>query len=368
MAIIQDIANFIPSWQKHIDESGYLKADPSGDYHQKAGYNFKENFPNTPGYLADALGKAYQYSTEGIGSLFNGSNGSGEILDYLDPTTGAPAWANRAKEESRLNSLGFRGRGFDMDEYNQTMDFARTGDTSGLTYGSAQAAEIDNPELPPQIKQLINQPQNTFQGVQGVDIDDSWNESYDLPSSRFQNFKSSIGSGIDSIRNNRLTRGIGAGYNFLKANVPGMLMSGLGAIINRDPNAPSYQTRSPNINYSNLNTTILNDFYDSNRNSNTFGTNRFDRAKTAFGKSRTLFGPNGIAANRAAMAQEAAAAAAVNTAINTSKEQDEGGGGGGNNNYGGATQSGGFDRGGFEQDGTGRQGYGRGGLASLWPR
>ena len=39
--------------------------------------------------------------------------------------------------------------------------------------------------------------------------------------------------------------------------------------------------------------------------------------------------------------------------------------GGGSNNYGGATQSGGFDRGGFEQDGTGRQGYNRGGIASL---
>ena len=41
---------------------------------------------------------------------------------------------------------------------------------------------------------------------------------------------------------------------------------------------------------------------------------------------------------------------------------------GGGNNYGGATQSGGFDRGGFEQDGTGRQGYNRGGIASLWQR
>ena len=40
-------------------------------------------------------------------------------------------------------------------------------------------------------------------------------------------------------------------------------------------------------------------------------------------------------------------------------------GGDGSNNYGGATQSGGFDRGGFEQDGTGRQGYNRGGIASL---
>jgi len=44
---------------------------------------------------------------------------------------------------------------------------------------------------------------------------------------------------------------------------------------------------------------------------------------------------------------------------------NNGDGGGGSNNYGGATQSGGFDRGGFEQDGTGRQGYNRGGIASL---
>jgi hypothetical protein len=138
MAIIQDIMNFVPSWQKHLDESGYLKADPSGDYHQKAGYNFYENFPNTPPALADALAKGYQYSTEGIGALFSG-NPSGEIVDYLDSTTKDPAWAKRAKEEARLNSLGFRGKGFNMDEYDQTMNFARTGDTSGLTYGSAQA-------------------------------------------------------------------------------------------------------------------------------------------------------------------------------------------------------------------------------------
>lgn len=128
MAIIQDIMNVVPSWKNHIQESGYLKADPSGDYHQKAGYNFKENFPNTPAYLADALAKGYQYSTEGIGSLFSDRKG----------------WKERAKEEARLNSLGFRGKGFNMDEYDQTMNFARTGDTSGLTYGSAQAATPDD--------------------------------------------------------------------------------------------------------------------------------------------------------------------------------------------------------------------------------
>ncbi len=113
MAIIQDLINFVPSWQKHLDESGYLKAPGQTNYHQKAGYNFKENFPNTPGYLADALGKAYQYGTEGIGSLFSNST--------------FPEAMARAEEESRLNSLGFRGQGFNMDEYNQTMDFARNG-------------------------------------------------------------------------------------------------------------------------------------------------------------------------------------------------------------------------------------------------
>ena len=130
MAIIQDIMNVVPSWQKHIQESGYLKAPGQKDYHQKAGYNFKENFPNTPAYLADALAKGYQYSTEGIGSFFN----EGTFSDAMA----------RAKEESRLNSLGFRGQGFDMYEYDQTMNFARTGDTSGLTYGSVQAATPDD--------------------------------------------------------------------------------------------------------------------------------------------------------------------------------------------------------------------------------
>jgi len=151
MAIIQDLINFVPSWQKHLDESGYLKAPGQTNYHQKAGYNFKENFPNTPGYLADALGKAYQYGTEGIGSLFSNST--------------FPEAMARAEEESRLNSLGFRGQGFDMDEYDQTMDFARNGLNNtniGLTYGSAQASDLTDLE-------------RDFPGMSTGDIIDSMN-------------------------------------------------------------------------------------------------------------------------------------------------------------------------------------------------
>jgi hypothetical protein len=82
--------------------------------------------------------------------------------------------------------------------------------------------------------------------------------------------------------------------------LPGMVGSGLMSLLSnlRDPNAPSYQTRSPNIDYSNLNTTNLNDFYDSNEDSDTFGTTRFDRAKPgSFGSYRTLFSPNGTSCN-----------------------------------------------------------------------
>ena len=60
-------------------------------------------------------------------------------------------------------------------------------------------------------------------------------------------------------------------------------------MMNPNPNAPSYKTYSPNIDYSKLNTTNLNDFYDDNPESDTYGTTRFDRAKKgSFGSFRTL--------------------------------------------------------------------------------
>jgi hypothetical protein len=137
----------------------------------------------------------------------------------------------------------------------------------------------------------------------------------------FGNIKGKIGTGFDNLKtgifDNPLTRGAGTALNFLRGNVPGMLMSGLGAIFNRDPNAPSYQQYSPQSylkennlsNIYNANPSMINDFYDDNPDSDTFNTTRFDRATTAFGKSRALFGPNGIAATKAKMAAAKAAKA-----------------------------------------------------------
>ena len=147
------------------------------------------------------------------------------------------------------------------------------------------------------------------------------------------NIQNTIGSGIDkfksglgSIKDFAMDKG-NMGRNLLGSagamamGLPGIVGSGLMSLLSnlRDPNAPSYQTRSPNIDYSNLNTNNLNDFYDSNEDSDTFGTTRFDRATTAFGKSRALFGPNGIAATKAKMA--AAKAAKAKAAAQAYKEK-----------------------------------------------
>ncbi len=168
-----------------------------------------------------------------------------------------------------------------------------------FNYGTAQAADLP-----------INSLERDFPGMSGSDIIEMMNNrgpvatnieeaiyqdrimNPNLPGfmaapSRFQGFKNQMSNFI----NNPVTRGLGAALNFAKGSLPGMIMSGIGSLFRRDPNAPSYQTRSPDIDYSNLNTTNLNDFYDSNPNSNTFGTTRFDRATPgSFGSFRTLAG------------------------------------------------------------------------------
>ena len=267
MAIIQDIRNFVPSWQKHLDESGYLKADPSGDYHQKAGYNFKENFPNTPEYVADALGKAYQYGSEGIGSFFSDSTFSDAMA--------------RAKEESRLNSLGFRGQGFNMDEYNQTMDFARKGfdPNTGLTYGSAQAADLPTNSLERDFpgmstgdiidsmnarqranrfsgmgevgpdKSNMNAPaaldMDRFAGVSELGRNDADVEQVEYLGnpSKFQNFKDSLNRGLGSLKDFAVGKGK-KGWNLGKMAMSGIgnaIMPGLGFLMSNLKPEPLYR-------------------------------------------------------------------------------------------------------------------------------
>jgi hypothetical protein len=69
-------------------------------------------------------------------------------------------------------------------------------------------------------------------------------------------------------------------------SITGMLTSGIGQFFNnigdRIPSTPQYQRYTPGYNYGNLNPNLIDDFYDP-----ATGLNRFDRAKTLFGQSRT---------------------------------------------------------------------------------
>ena len=86
---------------------------------------------------------------------------------------------------------------------------------------------------------------------------------------------------------NALGSGIGSIMDFM-GNIPTPLNL-VRKMMNQDPKAPSYKTYSPNIDYSKLNTVNLNDFYDSNPDSETYDTTRFDRAKPgSFASYRTL--------------------------------------------------------------------------------
>ena len=115
----------------------------------------------------------------------------------------------------------------------------------------------------------------------------------------FGNIKNKIGSGFNNLIDNPVTKGLGTAINFARGSVPGMIMSGVGSLFNRDPKSPSYQQYSPQSylkdnnlkNIYNANPSMINDFYDDNPDSDTFNTTRFDRAVPgSFGSFRTLAG------------------------------------------------------------------------------
>jgi hypothetical protein len=70
-------------------------------------------------------------------------------------------------------------------------------------------------------------------------------------------------------------------------SITGTLTRGIGQFFNnigdRIPSTPQYQRYTPGYNYGNLNPNLIDDFYDP-----ATGLNRFDRAGTLFGQSRTL--------------------------------------------------------------------------------
>ena len=102
------ILSWIPGWDEHALATNQMKIMGEPDYHAKAGFNFRENFPNVPLSVADLLADAYQTTNEGWRALTSGG-------DWQEAM-------KRASEEARLNKLGLRRQGFNVNEYQDFMN------------------------------------------------------------------------------------------------------------------------------------------------------------------------------------------------------------------------------------------------------
>jgi len=278
------------------------KAFPEGNLQ-----NIKANAPNQMSYNIDATRDLVQNqpfnpfapalaataslpydALQGIARAFKGFEPQTGIMDY-DNIPDAPTFADIGKSIARENPLdSLLGR-----TYGATLGLGDklTGYQRGLAslFGSNAMADqsIAGPQNFSETNDLAGLDMDRFAGVSSLgrnDMDVEQVNQLGSPS-RFQGFKNKVGDFID----NPVTRSLGTAFNFARGSLPGMVMSGLGSLFSRNPNAPSYQSRSPNINYRGLNTTNLNDFYDNNPLSDTYGTTRFDRATPgSFGSFRTL--------------------------------------------------------------------------------
>jgi hypothetical protein len=142
-----------------------------------------------------------------------------------------------------------------------------------LTYGTAAAADFKNDQiLQPNVVPERIAPATYYNSAPNFNADvlrEEEDAQYNLPQKNMlQNLKDYLPFIGDKSITGMLTRGIGQFFN---------------NIGDRIPSTPQYQQYTPGYNYGNLNPNLIDDFYDP-----ATGLNRFDRAKTLFGQSRTL--------------------------------------------------------------------------------
>ena len=274
----------------------------------------------SPGFVPDFVGDSLAYGLGYINEvpdMFRGVN-MGQLasgIATMNPNTfkGAfqPEAIAAAQEDLAANKLGtFRtpNTATIEDVFAKTLGYQAPGTNiqtasaigNPMGYGAAQASDLTNLErdfpgmstgdiidsmnnrqradrfsgmgqVGPN-KSNMNAPaaldMDRFAGVSNLgrnDMDVEQVEQLGSPS-RFQGFKNQMSNFID----NPVTRGLGTALNFARGSLPGMVMSGIGSLFSRNPNAPSYQSRTPGFDYNNLNESMINDFYDSNPDSDRF--------------------------------------------------------------------------------------------------
>jgi hypothetical protein len=145
--------------------------------------------------------------------------------------------------------------------------------TPNYSYGTAAAADFqDGQILQPNVVPERTAPATYYNSAPNFNADvllEEEDAQYNLPQKNMlQNLKNYLPFIGDKSITGMLTRGIGQFFN---------------NIGDRIPSTPQYQQYTPGYNYGNLNPNLIDDFYDP-----ATGLNRFDRAKTLFGQSRTL--------------------------------------------------------------------------------
>jgi hypothetical protein len=278
-----------------LKNAGYDPAELSTYPNQEDVQSIIRNLEPTAKLSYDKLNNGTM--TDANTSLFNQEN---VITPMSKPVTGITD-RNRGQIIERNPSAPFN-RGFTMA--NVAGENLPSGIMSGYTQPSADYPDmIRNPEnFPNRLQNLERFQDNRFSDLEfqeGFNFKDAPNEVSNL-SELYQNrnFMDNPRTGFfdknimskgnpDASLVNKIKQGSNGIMDFIsKIPTPLNLVRN---IMNPDPNAPSYKTYSPNIDYSKLNTTNLNDFYDSNPESETYGTTRFDRAKKgSFGSFRTL--------------------------------------------------------------------------------
>ena len=227
------------------------------------------------GSRAVALGRTALGGPFGIASMIG--TGLGYGADRIARATNTPEEYEAMKEAARVQ--GGTGYFDDIDISQDAVSPVGTNEPMDIEdfLGTSTPQDLGFIEAAPEVKEAIYQDRIMNPNLPG----------FMAAPSRFQSFKNKMSNFVKD----PITQGLGTAFNFAKANVPGMIMSGIGSLFNRDPNAPSYEKYTPGFDYNNLNESMINDFYDSNPDSDTFGTNRFDRAKPgSFGSFRTLAG------------------------------------------------------------------------------
>ena len=254
-----------PQAQKMLEKAGGTY--PGENYMTEGGFEFTNSFPDTSVQMQDLN---YNPNVSSTGNVLSNYNRMDGYLDEGSQITG--------------NTVGV-GTGSPITNFNG-VSIAPSFATDGVTTVKGDLSNISNPEI---FDNMSKSPQVGDVGFENYS-EGAFNEEDDKKSfiSNMISRAKQIGSDLPAWAKAAATA-IGGPLS-VAANLIG---------IGTSNTSPSYQQFSPGgtfkggiysidgVNYGNM--SMVNDFYDSNEDSDTYGTNRFDRAKEgSFASFRTL--------------------------------------------------------------------------------